>query len=34
MLMFYNPRHGKSMADAGPLLDRVVAADPEFLCPI
>jgi len=34
MMTLWNPRHGKPMAEAAPLFERVVAADPEFLCPI
>lgn len=34
MLYLSNTRHGKPMAEAQPLLERVAAADPEFLCPI
>ena len=33
-LVFFNPARGRSIAEARPVFDAVLAADPEFLCPI
>jgi serine/threonine-protein kinase len=33
-LVSFNPARGRSIAEARPVFDAVLAADPEFLCPI
>jgi tetratricopeptide (TPR) repeat protein len=33
-LFYYNPSRGREVAEAKPVFDAVLAADPEFLCPI
>ena len=33
-LFYYNPSRGREVAEASPVFDAVLAADPEFLCPI
>jgi tetratricopeptide (TPR) repeat protein len=33
-LFYYNPSRGREVAEARPVFDAVLAADPEFLCPI
>jgi serine/threonine-protein kinase len=33
-LFYYNPSRGRPIAEARPVFDEMLAADPEFLCPI